>query len=51
LCEVNNVRKIFFDCEKTSQSQKGVRNMGILRYALKGLSNQCDGFVNVYSGS
>jgi hypothetical protein len=35
LCEVNNVRKIFFDCEKTSQSQKGVRNMGILRYTWK----------------
>jgi hypothetical protein len=33
LCEVNNVRKNFFDCEKTSQSQKGVRNMGTLRYS------------------
>jgi hypothetical protein len=26
------VRKNFFDSEKTSQSQEGVRNMGILRY-------------------
>jgi hypothetical protein len=32
LCEVNYVRKNFFDREKTSQSQKGVRNMGTLRY-------------------
>jgi hypothetical protein len=34
LCEVNNVHKNFFDSEKTSQSQKGVRNMGILRYRM-----------------
>jgi hypothetical protein len=32
LCEVNNVCKKFFDSVKTSKSQKGVRNMGILRY-------------------
>jgi hypothetical protein len=32
LCEVNNVCKKFFDSVKTSQSQKGVRNMGTLRY-------------------
>jgi hypothetical protein len=32
LCEVNNVRKNLVDSEKTSQSQKGVRNMGTLRY-------------------
>jgi hypothetical protein len=32
LCEVNNFCKKLFDSVKTSQSQKGVRNMGILRY-------------------
>ncbi len=28
------MRKNFFDCEKTSQSQKGVQNMGTLRYLI-----------------
>ncbi len=29
------MRKNFVDSEKTSQSQKGVRNMGTLRYMLE----------------
>jgi hypothetical protein len=39
LCEVNNVRKNFFDIEKTPQSQKGVRNMGTLRYWMSIVQN------------
>jgi hypothetical protein len=31
------VRKNFVDVEKTSQSQKGVRNMGTLRYLWEGV--------------